>query len=244
MMPLSHVRRLCPGRYCGELLRHSETYRSDRICPNPDNVSPSRLICRHRMIHGRSWNWASRSGGTTLDSFVARSVHADARQLLRNLQGVGHSLFHGPGEVLGGSASWTLMTHLHQDIPAPTIPPARCRRREVTATFLYDADGNRVKGTVGGVTTVYAVGQAGRVVRVPERRDHEILRRRGDQTHRLRDRQRRLLHHERPVALDQRTGQPERHGQEPELLLSLWRESTVGSAFSGITTRAVHGAVS
>jgi hypothetical protein len=26
------------------------------------------------------------------------------------------------------------------------------------ATFLYDADGNRVKGTVGGVTTVYIAG--------------------------------------------------------------------------------------
>ena len=28
----------------------------------------------------------------------------------------------------------------------------------VSATFLYDADGNRVKGTVVGVTTVYIVG--------------------------------------------------------------------------------------
>lgn len=26
------------------------------------------------------------------------------------------------------------------------------------ATFLYDADGNRVKGTVGGMTTVYVAG--------------------------------------------------------------------------------------
>ena len=28
----------------------------------------------------------------------------------------------------------------------------------VSATFLYDADGNRVKGTVAGVTTVYLAG--------------------------------------------------------------------------------------
>ena len=27
-----------------------------------------------------------------------------------------------------------------------------------TATFVYDADGNRVKGTVNGVTTVYIAG--------------------------------------------------------------------------------------
>lgn len=27
-----------------------------------------------------------------------------------------------------------------------------------TATFIYDADGNRVKGTVGGVTKVYIAG--------------------------------------------------------------------------------------
>ena len=82
-----------------------------------------------------------------------------------------------------------------------------------SATFLYDADGNRVKGTVAGVTTVYHR----RAVRVPEWRGHQILRRRRAPADRLRDRQRRVLHPERPVALDQRAGQPERHGQQPQL---------------------------
>ena len=71
--------------------------------------------------------------------------------------------------------------------------------------------------TVAGVTTVYIAGCTS-------------IRRRGAieggaMRRRLRHLERRLLHPERPVALDERAGQPERHGQEPELLLSLRRES-------------------
>ena len=91
----------------------------------------------------------------------------------------------------------------------------------VSATFLYDAEGNRVKGTVAGVTTVYIAGlyeyQNGAVTKYYE---GGALRRTGYAT-----RQRRVLHGERPVALDQRAGEPERHGQEPELLLSVRRQS-------------------
>ena len=58
--------------------------------------------------------------------------------------------------------------------------------------------------------------------------------------HGLRDGQRRVLHPERPTALDQRVGQPERHGEQPQLLLSLRRQPR-RSAFSGITTKRFTG---
>ncbi len=103
----------------------------------------------------------------------------------------------------------------------------------IDASFVYDAEGQRVKGTVGGVTTVYmhrgctsgrtAVTQFYEGGCAPQVR--------------LRHGQRRILRGERSPAFDQRAGQPKRHGQGPELLLSLRRQSR-GSAFSGVTTEA------
>ncbi|MBK7203490.1 hypothetical protein [Candidatus Amarolinea dominans] len=60
-----------------------------------------------------------------------------------------------------------------------------------------------------------------RHLRIPERRGDEVLRRWGHPSHRLCLRQWCVLHAERPVALDERAGESERHGEQPQLLLSL-----------------------
>ena len=84
----------------------------------------------------------------------------------------------------------------------------------VSTTFLHDTEGNGVKGTVAGVTTVYIAGlyewQNGAVTKYYE---GGAIRRTG-----YARRERRLLHPERPVALDKRAGQPERYGEQPQLL--------------------------
>jgi YD repeat-containing protein len=92
----------------------------------------------------------------------------------------------------------------------------------VSATFVYDAEGDRVKGTVGSVTTVYLAGlyeyQAGAVTKYYE---GGALRRTGYASQNGVF----YLRRQRPPALDQRAGQPERHGQQPQLLLPLRRQS-------------------
>ena len=60
-------------------------------------------------------------------------------------------------DAVGNQTSRTVAGGVHAELRLRQ-PPAGRGRRGVSATFLYDADGNRVKGTVAGVTTVYLAG--------------------------------------------------------------------------------------
>ena len=85
-------------------------------------------------------------------------------------------------------------------------------------SFVYDADGNRVEGTVSGVTTVYVAGiyeyQGGATTSTTRRRTQE---------NGLQQQQRRLLHVERSSEQHIGTRRQERRVECEVLLLPLWR---------------------